>query len=275
MHVYPKVMSGRSGFSLVELSIVLVILGLLVGGILSGQSLIHAAELRSVSTQRDRYASAVQAFRDKYFQLPGDFNNAESFWGQQAAGIPCRTTASSGALTCNGNGDGQFAAFMMMDSGGVWHASDESFRAWQHLANAGLIEGQFAGISGGGLCATATNGLPACPLGKISNSAWFMNTYSVSISSANGFDNAGGDNGLEFIGTLGTGILSPQDIWNIDTKVDDGKPATGKILVYAETALSDCTDAAGTTAVQAASLSANYLLSATTTSCGMFYHKQF
>ena len=71
--------SHISAFSLVELSIVLVILGLLVGGVLSGQSLIRAAELRSVTTEYSRYTTAISSFRDKYFALPGDMSNATSF----------------------------------------------------------------------------------------------------------------------------------------------------------------------------------------------------
>ena len=76
---------ARSGFSLVELSIVLVILGLLTGGILAGQSLIRAAELRSVATESQRYMAALNSFRDKYFALPGDMANATAFWGAQNA----------------------------------------------------------------------------------------------------------------------------------------------------------------------------------------------
>ncbi|MFM9890490.1 MAG: type II secretion system protein, partial [Rickettsiales bacterium] len=93
--------SLRYGFSLVELSIVLVILGLLTGGILSGQSLIRAAELRSVSTEYNRYVTAVQTFRDKYFALPGDMTNAQSFWGSSAN---CPGTSAQGntdGKTCN------------------------------------------------------------------------------------------------------------------------------------------------------------------------------
>lgn len=62
----------RSGFSLVELSIVLVILGLLVGGVLTGQSLIRASELRKFMNTMERYKAATYTFRDKYFALPGD-----------------------------------------------------------------------------------------------------------------------------------------------------------------------------------------------------------
>lgn len=97
------------GFSLVELSIVLVILGLLTGGILAGQSLIRAAELRSVITTTDRYQAAVYSFRDKYFALPGDMRNATSFWGDQATGpSACADAGITDGTpgTCNGNGDG-------------------------------------------------------------------------------------------------------------------------------------------------------------------------
>ncbi|PZU43073.1 MAG: prepilin-type cleavage/methylation domain-containing protein, partial [Sphingomonas sp.] len=64
------------GFSLVELSIVLVILGLLTGGILGGQSLIRAAEIRSIGVDFNRFSTATYTFRDKYMGLPGDITNA-------------------------------------------------------------------------------------------------------------------------------------------------------------------------------------------------------
>lgn len=87
----------KHGFSLVELSIVLVILGLLTGGILAGQSLIRAAELRSVSTEQSRWVTAANSFRDKYFALPGDFRDATKFWNLQVSGSGC--TSSSGVAT--------------------------------------------------------------------------------------------------------------------------------------------------------------------------------
>jgi prepilin-type N-terminal cleavage/methylation domain-containing protein len=80
----PSTRYASRAFSLVELSIVLVILGLLVGGVLSGQSLIHAAELRAVTTEYQKYMTAVRSFKDKYFASPGDMNNATSLWGVAA-----------------------------------------------------------------------------------------------------------------------------------------------------------------------------------------------
>ena len=100
----------RQAFSLVELSIVLVILGLLTGGILTGQNLIRAAELRSVTTQFQAFHTASMTFRDKYFAMPGDMRNATDFWGSAGGsgtiGDGCEAAAGSGTQTCNGDNDG-------------------------------------------------------------------------------------------------------------------------------------------------------------------------
>ncbi len=128
-------------FSLVELSIVLVILGLLTGGILTGQSLIRASELRSITTDMNRYVTATQTFRDKYFAVPGDMRNATAFWGVAAgtgSDATCANTVSTSAATCNGNGDGVIQTFNV--------AFDEIFLAPKHLANAGLIEGSYVAM---------------------------------------------------------------------------------------------------------------------------------
>jgi prepilin-type N-terminal cleavage/methylation domain-containing protein len=139
---------SRQAFTLVELSIVLVILGLLVGGVLSGQSLIRAAELRSITSDLSKYMAATHAFRDKYFSLPGDMTNATQFWGVLAgtgSDTTCQNTASTSKATCNGDGDGS----LLSTIGGTAYSSYENFRYWQHLANAGLIEGLYTGLGGG------------------------------------------------------------------------------------------------------------------------------
>lgn len=219
----------RRGFSLVELSIVLVILGLLTGGILAGQSLIRASELRSVTTEYNRYVTAIGSFRDKYFAIPGDMANATKFW--DVAAVPattCATTPSTNARTCDGNGDGSLP----------WNTdatSNEKFRFWQHLANAGLIEGSYTGAGGGGAYDTyyhlaGTN----TPRAKIGGVTWGIMDGGTTAS-GDAFHYSGRHGNTMQIGIAGVhepvqGFLTPSEAWNIDTKMDDGLPARGKVL---------------------------------------------
>lgn len=200
----------KSGFSLVELSIVLVILGLLTGGILAGQNLIRAAELRSVTTEYSNFQTAVMTFRDKYFALPGDMRNAFDFWG---AAIGCTDVdVATDEDGCNGNGDGTWR----------W-GQTEGVRAWQHLQYAGLIEGSFTGLFNTDLLAGVNH-----PKARAVNGCWQMHYWPVNgtANRANGYS-LGTD-----IGTLDCGIgsaFSPEEAWNIDTKIDDGKPQSGRM----------------------------------------------
>src|SRR3954463_15618522 len=68
--------AAKLGFTLIELSIVLVIIGLIVGGILVGQDLIKAAEIRATVGQIEKYNSAVNTFRTKYNGIPGDLSGS-------------------------------------------------------------------------------------------------------------------------------------------------------------------------------------------------------
>lgn len=216
------------GFSLVELSIVLVILGLLTGGILAGQSLIRASELRSVTTDIGNYTSAIHSFRDKYFAIPGDMANATRFWGAKDAGdglgVDCTNLYASGSATCNGNGDGTIT--------GTW---PEAYNAWHHLANAGLITGQYTGRAG---TVSGWHAIPGVntPASKISNSLYYISTMTHSGDGGH----FAMDYGLNIhftqtdqVTATGLHILSAEEAWNIDAKMDDGKPGLGKIIASA------------------------------------------
>jgi prepilin-type N-terminal cleavage/methylation domain-containing protein len=238
-HLRMKYAISRRAFSLVELSIVLVILGLLVGGVLSGQSLIRAAELRSVASDYSRYITATQTFRDKYFALPGDMTNATQFWGIQSPSTTgndttCYDTLStSGTATCSGNGDGNFC--------NTFSQCYEGHRYWQHLANAGLIEGRFTGT---GTNATSRNvgvnpGVNG-PISKLSKSTFQMMNLTRGTGTTDfAFDSPSTQMGYYFGAvtcTTGCGPNNPnmkgEEAWNIDTKLDDGRPAFGKIQTY-------------------------------------------
>lgn len=214
----------QKAFSLVELSIVLVILGLLTGGILAGQSLIHAAELRAVSTERDRYLTALGTFRDKYFALPGDMTNASKFWGAadgSTGSTPgCATATAAG--TCNGDGNGRISPFNQPTNG-------ESLRIWQHLALAGLIEGSYTGYLNGG-----TNLVPGenMPRSKFPNAVW--NIFYRESTNPNPIYGYSGN--LMYFSKAETGpsvwdrVMKPEDAWNLDTKMDDGRPGLGAVM---------------------------------------------
>src|ERR1700759_1343365 len=102
----------QSGFTLVEIAIVLVIIGLLLGGVLKGQELINSAKAKAVIADFRNTATIVAAYQDRFRALPGDDKTA--------------TTHLTGAATTNGDGDGLIT--------GAWNstaAADESALAWQ------------------------------------------------------------------------------------------------------------------------------------------------
>lgn len=215
----------RQGFSLVELSIVLVILGLLVGGILGGQSLIKAAELRSVTTERESFLVAINSFKNKYRGLPGDLKNAAAFWGEAAADCTYVPASAGGTETCNGNGNGR-----------AGDAAHEEFLFWQHLTNAGLLPGRFNGQASDADDYEVGVNHPESKFGGASWSvhyvkeidhhvyepfSFFSGPYGHYFYLANAHDDHRESDHF---------ALTAEELWNIDSKVDDGLPSTGTVI---------------------------------------------
>lgn len=217
------------GFSLVELSIVLVILGLLVGGVLSGQSLIRAAELRALTSDLERYRAATFTFRDKYFALPGDMTNATQFWGKDNTNCASDTGTAAANGTCNGNGNGIY------EGAAIAGGTSEEFQFWKQLALASLIEGTYTGISGAGSTVDAIIGTNV-PKTKISNGG-FSIQMQAPVAAGNTQYYPGAYGNMLQAGTKNPGartgfpLLRPEETWNIDTKIDDGRPSSGFIRV--------------------------------------------
>jgi prepilin-type N-terminal cleavage/methylation domain-containing protein len=256
----------RHAFSLIELSIVLVILGLLTGGILAGKSLIRASELRSVVTENDRYRTAMFAFRDKYFALPGDFAMASKFWG--AAGGNGSNNACYTALanvgtsgSCDGDGDGFVP----------WNNSNnrrEDMLVWNHLANGGLIEGSYSYYTGGNSPIVGTN----VARSRVSSAAGWGMCYMNQGNYGHGYGHlltlaapGWSTNACSMGNSSG---LKSEEAWGIDKKLDDGLAGTGRVTAAnAYNAMTGClSDSFG-----AESQSSTYDLQTNGDSCRLFW----
>lgn len=118
--------SGRQqGFTLVEIAIVLVIIGLLLGGILKGQEMITQAKIKNVVADFSGISAAYYGYQDRYRAIPGDDLNAATRW-----------TTPTAATAGNGNGvvAGTYNATCAT-------ATDESCQWWDHLRRAGFVAG--------------------------------------------------------------------------------------------------------------------------------------
>lgn len=257
-------MRKNSGFTLIEITIVMIILGFIVVGIIEGTALINQAKLKTVYTSSGEYIDAVEIFKDKYKYLPGDMPNAESFWGADSS---CPNTAANTVkktATCNGNGNNK----IYFDS----NDSYEIHRFWQHLSNAELIGQEFTGAQ------VATSNIHVLPGVNSPSTDYPLGTYTVDyhgfVSSSSTVVFGENDYGhtLEF-GSIGPadegmnpyGIISPEDAYYIDNKFDDGSPALGKIQAQPDghDNAPNCTDAND--------ISAAYDLSQTNTNCRVIF----
>src|SRR5580698_8278077 len=150
---------SEKGFTLIELSIVLVIIGLIVGGVLVGQDLIHAAGVRATISQIEKYNTAVNTFRAKYDCLPGDCANAAQF------GFVPR-----GQYAGEGDGNGVIEGVSANGSGnnnGSYENIGETTVFWVDLSQAGLIDGSFT---------MASETVGVCSLTLVPHGPWCSGT---------------------------------------------------------------------------------------------------
>jgi len=199
MYNYKK----QSGFTLVEIAIVLVIIGLLLGGILKGQELINSARVRNLADQNSGVQAAYYGFIDRYRQVPGDWTTAAA------------TTAIGVTVYVGGNGNGR-----------IDNAYDEAVAVWEQLAKSGFL--------GGGFTPADTTYVTG-ETGATGYAAFApVNAFNGSLTLTRNAD---------YLGTASTrlnlhvGNNIPVSISReLDVKVDDSKPLTGVLRLTIATA---------------------------------------
>lgn len=184
-------LARQSGFTLVEIAIVLVIIGLLLGGVLKGQELIDQSKIKRVVNDFNNVNAAVYTYQDRYRFFPGDDLNAATRW----------PTAIGGAAATAGGGNSIITATLAQVLTG---GANEGGFAWQHLRASGLITGDLSNAA----------------RSETPEQTPFNSNYGIGASvSAYGFG----------IVPIFCASLPPKAAEQLDRQLDDGNPQTGNI----------------------------------------------
>jgi prepilin-type N-terminal cleavage/methylation domain-containing protein len=212
----------QRGFTLIEIAIVLVIIGLLLGGVLKGQELINSAKVKNLINDIRSTSTFVYAYQDRFRRLPGDDTNVVANVGGTLATTP-NATLGNGRINGNWNSTTQ---------------TDESYLFWQHVRLAGLASGSAVAGNAGYIPTNADGG----PIGITGDAV---------------FTGAGGWAASFFVCTSG---IQGRYARQIDTTIDDGNTTTGSVRVLGTQAGGQLASSATTYAVTAADDAALYTL---------------
>ena len=213
--------AGQGGFTLIEIAIVLVIIGLLLGGVLKGQELINTARVRALNNSVDGITAAWFSFQDRYRGFPGDYSQA-------AVNLPGGVTAAA-ANVGNGTVD----------------TNEERALVWTQLQQAGYITGSFDGTAANAAADEYGCKLTTCPDNGFG--AGMILSCGAEVKGTPGVD------AHELIAGLGVPV---EVLAELDRKVDDGKPETGAMQLgvggasWDATASDACDDGAGNYDIQ-------------------------
>jgi prepilin-type N-terminal cleavage/methylation domain-containing protein len=212
----------QTGFTLVEIAIVLVIVGLLIGGVLKGQEMITNAKLKRIESDNAGMAAAMFSYQDRYLQLPGDDRDAGARFTiySDGGGLGVKANGDGDGVVGDGSGDGwktTVASTAWVDNTVTAPvAGEEESKFFGHLRAAGLVPG-----------------------GSGTDSTRPTNAYGGLIGIQNGSLDIAGH--VVVFGQIEGAIAKI-----LEARLDDSKPETGRIQSEITTTTMD----AGTTSLQ-------------------------
>jgi prepilin-type N-terminal cleavage/methylation domain-containing protein len=241
---------NAAGFTLLEMTIVIAIIGLLIGGVLATQSYIRGAEMTTTINEAKYLINAFNQFQQKYGSVPGEMPDAQNYWGSGAC--PRATGTTYYTYVCNGDGGG----YLYFVPSGT-NNDLETFYAFEHMARAGMIAGAYTGVAGS---LGSTDSVPGTNVFAASYKpgAMFFQWYGNASGYLNGsgyYDGMYGNTLLLAGDVVADGyptnaLFTVREASELDNKFDNGKPGTGWMRVRAV----NCGDADVT-----APTTANYL----------------
>lgn len=144
-------MKNQKGFTLVEMAIVLVIIGLLLGGVLKGQELIESSRIKNAANDINGTIAAYNGYVDRFRAVPGDDNGGTAGTTSAPAGGMNRGTAWSAAAAGDANGQ--------LSTDSPFATSGENNQFWVHTRAAGFISGSPTVTGAAALPTNAFSGL--------------------------------------------------------------------------------------------------------------------
>lgn len=217
----------QTGFTLVEIAIVLVVIGLLLGGILKGQQLINSARVRNLADQNSGVQAAYYGFIDRFRNLPGDMTPTAACTNVGAA----VDTACGGTPTIGGNGDGRITTII------------EAAAVWSHLSAAGFLTGTYSGTAN----SSATVYRNGVATGAIPPNAF---QGAIMLAHANDYQEGTAAIARATVTRLGYsfgGNIPPPLLRDLDQKLDDGNAGTGVLRAAGKTGVTGASALAGIT----------------------------
>lgn len=212
----------NNAFTLVELAIVLIIIGLITGGLVGAQSLIESSKISSTIQQIQKMNTAINAFEHEFDEMPGDMTNAYDYFGSR-----CGNNTNSYHTGCNGDGDKCIDGSTSQNCVAQANVVGDQRKLLLHLSLSEIMPELFRLVNQ----STETN----CSPGVSFETSEFGGIYQVASETPSKYYMyyynyaSVNHNGLICDFVENDDLFTPKQLKKIDMKLDDGNAISGRI----------------------------------------------